>query len=596
MMNHLWQSTLFAIAAGLLTLAFRGNRANVRYALWFAASCKFLIPLALLMSLGARFPVAPVAHPKAVPVSVAIEQVTEPFGEPISPVPVPRTDGWRTSLWISWACGVAGFGFLRLRGWLRIRAAVRASVAVDLPAGVEVRSTPALLEPGVVGLWRPVLLLPEGIGEYLTREQLDAVLVHELCHVRRRDNLTSAIHMAVEVLFWFHPLVWWIGARMVEERERACDEAVVSLGSEPQVYAEAILNVCKLYVESPLACVSGVTGSDLKKRIEAIVANRAALQLNFAKKTALALAGFTAVAAPVAIGVMNLPRVRAQAAIPKFEVASVRACNGGESGGTAKGGRGGGGGGPQGPSPDRLTMVCQPLRNFIRTAYVNFAGGRRAMPGRQQWPIEGGPSWIDSERYQINALAEGTPGQEVMRGPMLQALLEERFQLKIRTEIREVPAYALTVAKGGPKLHPFVEGSCFVLDFSKPPAGREPSIPVCTFRMVKDAKPNAPVEWEVHGGTLDDLAEALSNDLDRIVINKTGISGKYDYQMEFGADETTAGLNMLRGPDGPVVSPDPTGGLSIFTAIQQQLGLKLESAKGPKQFLVVEKAERPTDN
>ncbi len=101
--------------------------------------------------------------------------------------------------------------------------------------------------------------------ERLTPSQLEAVLAHELCHVRRRDNLTSVIHMIVEAVFWFHPLVWWIGARLVEERELACDEEVLRLGSEPRVYAEGILNVCKLYVESPLRCVSGVTGSNLEE-------------------------------------------------------------------------------------------------------------------------------------------------------------------------------------------------------------------------------------------------------------------------------------------------------------------------------------------
>ena len=82
------------------------------------------------------------------------------------------------------------------------------------------------------GTVRSVLLVPEGIADRLTPRQLEAVLAHELCHVRRRDNLTSAIHMIVEAMFWFHPLVWWIGARLVEERERACDEDVLRLGGE----------------------------------------------------------------------------------------------------------------------------------------------------------------------------------------------------------------------------------------------------------------------------------------------------------------------------------------------------------------------------
>jgi beta-lactamase regulating signal transducer with metallopeptidase domain len=138
---------------------------------------------------------------------------------------------------------------------------------MEIASGVQVRSYPGLLEPGVVGFWRPVLLMPADIQTRLTSSQLKAVLVHELCHVRRRDNLTSAVHMIVEAVFWFHPLVWWIGRRLVDERERACDEEVLRLGNEPQVYAEGILNVCRIYLESPLRCMSGVTGSDLKKRI-----------------------------------------------------------------------------------------------------------------------------------------------------------------------------------------------------------------------------------------------------------------------------------------------------------------------------------------
>jgi bla regulator protein blaR1 len=83
------------------------------------------------------------------------------------------------------------------------------------------------VEPGIFGVFRPVLLLPEGILERLTPEQLKAIVVHEMCHVRRHDNLTFEFHMFVETLFWFYPPVWWIGARLIEEREIACDEAVL---------------------------------------------------------------------------------------------------------------------------------------------------------------------------------------------------------------------------------------------------------------------------------------------------------------------------------------------------------------------------------
>src|SRR5262249_7482977 len=141
-------------------------------------------------------------------------------------------------------------------------------------------SSPSFLEPGILGLFRPVLLLPEGILEHLSPEQWKSVVAHELCHVRHRDNLVGMVQMSIETVFWFHPLVWWIGKRIVQERERACDEEVLRLGSEPKDYAQGILKVCELYLESPVACVAGVSGSNLRRRIEGIMSNRTVIRMN----------------------------------------------------------------------------------------------------------------------------------------------------------------------------------------------------------------------------------------------------------------------------------------------------------------------------
>jgi beta-lactamase regulating signal transducer with metallopeptidase domain len=313
--SHLWQSTWFAVAVGLLTLGFRGNRARVRYGMWLCASVKFLLPFSVLIGAGARLPA-----PSRVPIT--FERVTVALAQPATFVAVtPRATDWRpAALAAVWCCGFAAILLVRLRGWRRVRAALRASAPMAIAAGVEVRSSPGLLEPGVVGLLRPVLLLPDGIVERLSAKQLEAVLAHELCHVHRRDNLAAGLHIVVEALFWFHPLVSWIGARLVEERERACDEGVLSLGSEPTVYAGAILGVCKLYVESPLACVSGVTGADLKKRIEGIMTNRIGNTLSLTKKLLLMSAGGAALAAPVIMGVVmgavQIPILHAQRILP----------------------------------------------------------------------------------------------------------------------------------------------------------------------------------------------------------------------------------------------------------------------------------------
>src|ERR1022692_4265002 len=122
---------------------------------------------------------------------------------------------------------------------------------------------------------------------------------------RRHDNLTAILHMAVEAMFWFHPLVWWLGARLEEERERACDEDVMRMGREPQIYAESILKVCEFYLASPVACAAGVTGGELKKRIEGIMTNRFTRKLSYGKKTLLAAAAILVIAGPIAVGLVH---------------------------------------------------------------------------------------------------------------------------------------------------------------------------------------------------------------------------------------------------------------------------------------------------
>src|SRR5580658_10329342 len=306
--NHLWQSTLFAAAAGLLCLALGKQRAQVRYGVWLAASVKFLVPFALLVSIGSQFHWRAAASIAQSPVPVTMEQISQPFARPTSApaLAVPTTASQAAAvLFAIWFCGFAAVGVAWLRRWWNIRAVVRAASPVPIDIPVRTLSSSAPVEPGVFGIFRPVLLLPEGILERLSPAQFDAILAHELCHVRRRDNFAAAVHMSVEAIFWFHPLAWWIGSRLMEERERACDEEVLRNAAEPEVYAEGILNVCKFYLASPLRCVSGVTGSNLKKRIEEIMTRRALYNLSLGKKLLLAGAALVAIGMPVVIGILN---------------------------------------------------------------------------------------------------------------------------------------------------------------------------------------------------------------------------------------------------------------------------------------------------
>jgi bla regulator protein blaR1 len=333
--DHLWQSTLFAIAAGLFTVLLRKNSARVRYWLWLAASLKFLIPFSLFVSIGKYLAwSSTAATARLLPL---MNRVIQPFGPSSAPgnTEVLSVTGHHfvpAYLAIVWLCGSVAVLSMWYMRWRKISATVRQ--AVPLREGREVEAlrraeraggvhqhiemllSSASLEPGIFGIIRPVLLWPAGISKHLEDAHLEAVVAHEVWHVRRRDNLAATVHMVVEAVFWFHPIVWWLGTRLVEERERACDEEVLELGSERQVYAESILKTCEFCVGFPLTCVSGVTGADLKRRVARIMTPHEARKLNFGKRFLLGLAASVAIAAPMMFGLFNATsqQVEAQAA------------------------------------------------------------------------------------------------------------------------------------------------------------------------------------------------------------------------------------------------------------------------------------------
>jgi bla regulator protein blaR1 len=213
--NHLWQSSCFALLAGLLAFVLRKNSPKIRYWVWLSASLKFLIPFALLVSLGSVVP-RPARRPVfvAAPVfSNTLVQIVEPFSPALkATVPAHAPLLWAPVIvGVVWARGFLAITLARCRSWLGVRAALRAGTPIELPIPVRALVTPGADEPGIVGFLRPVLVLPVQLLEHLNPRQLGAILTHELCHVRRRDNLFAAVHMGVEAIFWFHPLVWWIG-------------------------------------------------------------------------------------------------------------------------------------------------------------------------------------------------------------------------------------------------------------------------------------------------------------------------------------------------------------------------------------------------
>jgi bla regulator protein BlaR1 len=567
MANHLWQSTFFAAIAALLALALRKNSARTRHWIWLAASVKFLVPFSLLVGIGNHLGWSTAPAREQTGLSYLLDEIGQPFTPPlqggvVSASPAPAASALSTLLVAVWFCGCAVVLFSWWLRWRRI--AVVARTARPACAGpalrtlrrleeiagikrpVQLATSTTSLAPGVFGVVRPLLLLPAGIADRLGDGQLEALIAHELCHVRRRDNLAAAIHILVEAVFWFHPLVWWLGARLVEERERACDEEVLRLGSEPQVYAEGILKVCRYYLESPLVCVSGITGANLKRRIEGIMMNHTPNNLSFARRALLAALGAAAVAGPIAIGLVYAPPSRAQSpngagSKLTFEAATIKPSKPGKDSRMVT------------YDPGQVTFSRVSLEALIQEAY-----------SVKVYQISG-PAWIQSSNMDIVAKAADAAPESQLK-LMLQTLLADRFKLALHREKKELPVYALTVGKNGPKFSTAADGS-----------KRNVLIGDGGFHLM--------------GFSMQNLADFLSRmpSVGRPVLDMTGLNGSFDLTLKMSE------LDPGAAPDEMKRSLRDWN--SIFTDVQNSLGLKLESRKSEIEILVIDHAEKvPTEN
>jgi bla regulator protein BlaR1 len=573
--NHLWQSTLFAGIAGLLTLTLRQNRAQVRYWLWLLASTKFLVPFSLLVAVGSHLGSSARAATLQRGLPFVVQQIGQPFLRSsqhrfAATVSDAAFEGavlyLPIFLLIVWCLGCILVLFSWWRRWSCVNSAIRDGSSATAGREVELFRTlqarcgiagPVVLvacqssvEPGIVGMRRPVMVLPAGIAERLSDPQLEAIISHELCHVRRRDNLTAAIHMFVEAVFWFHPLVWWIGGRLVDERESACDEEVLRLGSDPQTYAEGILKVCEFYLESPLFCAAGVTGSNLKKRMEAIMTRRTSNKLNIGKRLLLTVVAATAVLGPVVIGLLNPVASRAQS--------------------------GSSSGAPSAASSVSIKPSALPMANTFsisRTEHSNAPSEFQATGialtqlvalayDVNNFQVSGGPDWTASTKYDVEATA--APNQDVM--PAIQAALVERFKLAIHHETKYDPAYELVVANSGSKLKevPAADASPrnSRMMFGPPGHLAATQIPMSAFVKV------------------------LSMQTGRMVVDKTGLTGVYDFTLDWQVPMPNA-EQMTKME----FTPSPESIASLMAAVPQQLGLQLNDQTAPVDTIVIDYAE-----
>jgi bla regulator protein BlaR1 len=425
--------------------------------------------------------------------------------------------------------------------------------------------------PMTCGILRPAIVFPPDAQSW-TDEAVKRAMVHELEHVRRGDGLVHGMARVVCAFYWFHPLVWILWRRLGLEAERACDDAVLG-SAEATEYADQLLTLArriKTAARTPQLAMAN--RSDLKMRIEAVLDAGQRRGRPGALRTAVALTAallLIVVISPLrAVSPIAEPSQAAQAAEAKleFEVASVKRNNSGTQGGGF------------GTRPGGLVMVTNyTLRNIIRNAW-----------NLQDSHIVDGPDWQNDDRWDINARApEGAPPTPQQLMQMVRNLLADRFKLVVHNETREIPVYALVLARSDGKLGPQLrrtEYDCATIYDAiakgTPPPRSDPPAPCLNTTGGRGT-------IMAKGTRMADFARNLNPNTDRIVIDRTGLIGFFDLDLKFTPDQ------LAPRPGGG----DPTTDFpSLFVALHEQLGFKLEAVRAPVEVLVIDSAERATDN
>ncbi len=547
---------LFALAA-LPKINVTINAAT-RHVIWWAVLLVVLVlPFIPKRAVSLRVPSA------VQPIRPAISPPARPEPPALMVVTAERAPRWPLWIAIIWAALFLYRMYQILRSYLHLRGVkLRASLA-PRPLPVDVRSATLLISrevasPMAIGFLDPTVILPASLSDELQEPELEYVLLHETAHLVRFDDWSNLAVRFLAAVFCLNPVVLWILLLIEHEREIACDDWVVAYTGAPLPYAASLARMFELlWSRRGELLASGIFGarSRLGDRIEMIL-RRGRTFSPQASAARVVLCGIILLL--FAAAGSRLPRWIAFAQTPahiSFEVASIKSGD---------------------PKDSRFGIIIRPGGRFVTTnanlhQLIGFAYDLR------NDQISRGPGWVDSEPYSIEAKADQT--SPVPSGPegvarlreMLQALLADRFHLVAHREAKEELIYQLVVAKGGPKLKE--------AGGTPGPNGERVGRGAITGKAV-------PVSL---------LIRPLSEQLGRSILDKTGLTGKYDFTLKW-----TLEPGQFRGPGDPPLPPnaapaDPDGP-NIFTALQEQLGLKLESAKGTVDLLVIDRAERPSGN
>jgi uncharacterized protein (TIGR03435 family) len=593
LVDFLWQGALVGMLLWLALTCLRSRSAAARYtASCVALAALALLPLFTLMTFWSMAGNAPAAAQTATDATSAPSPAMPQTMLQIWFVPEAPRMAWLEQLQ-QWALPVWSLGVLLLSvrliwGYAHSLALQRAAGSSDETALTRVtqlagrigitRSVRVLVSsladgPSVVGWLRPAILLPPAAAMGLTPEQLEAVLAHELAHVKRHDYLINMFQIIAETLFFYHPVVWWVSKQMRIERELCCDDIAVRSCGDAVGYARALTTLARQRLSAPEVAIAA-TGGSLKYRVQRL------LGATPKELGAGGAPGAVVLAIAVAAIVLNLDRLQARAQSPteplRFEVASIK-------------------------------------RNTLNDRIVvsQFQNGRLSLRGHtlgmlitsayrvQEFQIADVPDWIDTDRFDILATAPSNapgiaepagpvapgPGEPTRRDRMLRALLEDRFRLSVHKETRERPVFALVPARRDGRLGPALKPT---------------SVDCATANGLDSCGTSVgPGYIRVRGVTMAQLATAFSrlsftgSSLNRLVVDRSRLEGRYDAELKFTPEFIPS--MPPGGLPSSMPSPDPNGP-SIFTAVQEQLGLKLDPQRGPVEVLVIDRVERPSEN
>jgi bla regulator protein blaR1 len=618
-------TVILAIGLGALR-GLRHSRAAVRHLVLLAACASVLaLPVAAWLLPGLAIPV-PYDEPVSLMPGVAETWADAGFTSVAGDGGLPTTTGSSESVSITRLVLIAeGLGATlallpviaglwqtrRLRAaarqWSRGQKRIERLVeGARIRRHVDVLLHDGLPGPVTCGLWRPVLLFPADATHWDDKD-FERAAIHELEHVRRNDWATACFARIVCALYWFHPLVWMTCRRLRLESERAADDAVVRK-AEATAYADLLVTFAQRFATGePHYVLAMANRRDLPMRITALLdtsrprgrAGRrcvAAIAL-LAAGVVLGVAPLGTIAevraaaeqgqpSPQIVGLGNFSQfepVQRPAVDPntRFEVVAIKPIAG-----------------------EMARMVRMTPGRFEATVPVGLLL-RQALQ-KADYQIAGAPGWIDTERYSISAkVPEGVPNNAV--GVLLTNLLKDRFQLATHLEIRELPIFNLVVARADGRLGPDLKvtsAECSATSKERmaaataaagrgerpaaPSPGSPDGLPPCGF-----VRTGAGIAAG-SGRTIADLVPTLADVVGRPVVDKTGLTGMYDYLLKFAPDSARApGLVRLLSPETPLPAGDANAP-SLAAALQEQLGLKLESARGAIEVVVIDKIEKPT--